>query len=110
VDDADNVTSFSSRGPTADGRVKPDIVFPGDGIVAAQADGTALGSVVEPGYVRLWNLRRTPTPREVGAATCLLLTRKPSAKRRRISLILRCQARLKHRRRLPAAWSRSCSW
>jgi subtilisin family serine protease len=53
VDDTDKVTSFSSRGPTADGRVKPDLVFPGAGIVAAQADGTALGPVIAPGYVQL---------------------------------------------------------
>jgi subtilisin family serine protease len=75
VDDADNVTSFSSRGPTADGRVKPDIVFPGDGIVAAQADGTALGSVVESGYVRLSGTSMA-TPHAAGSVA-LLLQAKP---------------------------------
>ncbi|MCB0167646.1 MAG: S8 family serine peptidase, partial [Anaerolineae bacterium] len=29
MDDSGRIASFSSRGPTADGRVKPDIVFPG---------------------------------------------------------------------------------
>ena len=33
--------SFSSRGPTADGRVKPDVSAPGVGIVSAQAGSTS---------------------------------------------------------------------
>ncbi len=51
TDDNDRVAVFSSRGPTADGRVKPDIVFPGVGIVAPQATGTQVGAVIEAGYV-----------------------------------------------------------
>ncbi|TCP52408.1 serine protease AprX [Tumebacillus sp. BK434] len=35
-----NVTSFSSRGPTADGRVKPDIMAPGYNIMAPRANST----------------------------------------------------------------------
>jgi serine protease AprX len=34
------LSSFSSRGPTADNRVKPDICAPGEGIVAARAGTT----------------------------------------------------------------------
>jgi len=74
VDDADKVTNFSSRGPTADGRVKPDIVFPGAGIVAAQAQGTALGSVVAPGYVELSGTSMA-TPHATGCVTLLLQAR-----------------------------------
>ncbi len=44
VDRADAIASFSSRGPTVDGRVKPDIVLPGSDIVAARATGTSLGT------------------------------------------------------------------
>lgn len=51
MDDSGRIASFSSRGPTADGRVKPDIVFPGVNIVAAQAAGTHMGQVVAAGYV-----------------------------------------------------------
>jgi len=51
INDSDQIASFSSRGPTADGRVKPDLVYPGVNIVAPQAAGTTLGRVIEPGYV-----------------------------------------------------------
>ncbi len=34
ADHEDNVASFSGRGPTADGRVKPDIVAPGTSIIS----------------------------------------------------------------------------
>jgi len=75
VDDADKVTNFSSRGPTSDGRVKPDLVFPGAGIVAAQADGTALGPVIAPGYVQLSGTSMA-TPHATGGVA-LLLQAKP---------------------------------
>ena len=38
------IASFSSRGPTADGRIKPDVVAPGSGVVVADLRGG--------GYVR----------------------------------------------------------
>lgn len=71
TDDGDRVTTFSSRGPTADGRVKPDLVFPGFGIVSAQAAGTELGSVIVSGYISL-NGTSMATPHASGTA-CLLL-------------------------------------
>ncbi|MDW6064206.1 S8 family serine peptidase [Streptomyces sp. FXJ1.4098] len=37
VDDADTVADFSSRGPTIDGTLKPDLAAPGVDIVAAKA-------------------------------------------------------------------------
>lgn len=72
--DADAIASFSSRGPTGDGRVKPDIVFPGVGIVAAQAAGTQLGAVVETGYISLSGTSMA-TPHAAGSA-CLFLQAK----------------------------------
>lgn len=71
TDDGDRVTAFSSRGPTTDGRVKPDLVFPGFGIVSAQAAGTQLGSVIVSGYISL-NGTSMATPHASGSA-CLLL-------------------------------------
>lgn len=43
-----NLTSFSSRGPTADGRIKPDIAAPGYNITAA-AKGTTNGYITYSG-------------------------------------------------------------
>lgn len=37
--DADSVAYFSSSGPTADGRFKPDLVAPGAAVVSARSDG-----------------------------------------------------------------------
>ncbi|WP_108667411.1 S8 family serine peptidase [Euzebya rosea] len=43
-----SLSSFSSRGPTTDGRIKPDLAAPGDGIMAAQT-GTRSGYVSKSG-------------------------------------------------------------
>ncbi|ABQ24599.1 S8 family serine peptidase [Geotalea uraniireducens] len=36
---AENMASFSSNGPTADGRIKPTVTAPGYGIISADSDG-----------------------------------------------------------------------
>lgn len=72
---ADQVTSFSSRGPTSDGRVKPDVCFPGYGIVAVRAAGTAMGTPVDSFYTAASGTSMA-TPHAAG--TCaLLLQAKP---------------------------------
>eukprot|EP00903_Cladosiphon_okamuranus_P015158 g14016.t1 len=40
VYDIDHVSSFSSWGPTLDGRIKPEVVAPGDAVYSAAGDGT----------------------------------------------------------------------
>jgi subtilisin family serine protease len=40
VDRDDHIASYSSRGPSAAGAIKPDVTAPGTGIVAAQAGST----------------------------------------------------------------------
>ncbi len=71
IDDNDHIARFSSRGPTADGRVKPDIVYPGVGIVAARAAGTTLGTVIEEGYVSSDGTSMA-TPHAAGVAALML--------------------------------------
>ena len=49
-DKTDQIAWFSSRGPTKDDRVKPDILLPGSNIVAARAKDTSLGNVLNEYY------------------------------------------------------------
>lgn len=44
------VAIFSSRGPTADDRIKPDILLPGVTITSCRAAGTRLGAVLDEHY------------------------------------------------------------
>jgi serine protease AprX len=71
TNDSDQVTSFSSRGPTKDGRVKPDVCFPGYGIVAARAKGTRMGTPVDAFYTSA-NGTSMATPHASGAVALLL--------------------------------------
>lgn len=68
---SDGIAGFSSRGPTADGRVKPDVVFPGVGIVSARAAGTSMGTPVSDRYTSA-NGTSMATPHATGAVTLLL--------------------------------------
>jgi len=70
-DDYDQVASFSSRGPTADGRVKPDILFPGVGIVSCRAGGTSMGNPVDDFYTSASGTSMA-TPHASGVAALLL--------------------------------------
>ncbi|MHB1293989.1 MAG: S8 family peptidase [Anaerolineae bacterium] len=68
--DLDRVASFSSRGPTSDGRRKPDVVFPGVDIVAARANGTAMGTIYDAYYVAASGTSMA-TPHAAGVAALL---------------------------------------
>jgi subtilisin family serine protease len=47
-DNPDTMTSFSSRGPTADGRIKPEVVAPGSWILSVKAAQAPAGSFWGP--------------------------------------------------------------
>jgi subtilisin family serine protease len=71
VDDSDEVTWFSSRGPRGgDNGLKPDVTGPGDGIVAARAAGTAMGPVVDDLHVSASGTSMA-APHVAGAAAVL---------------------------------------
>ncbi len=70
VDRSDRVASFSSRGPTADGRVKPDICFPGTDIISARAAGTSMGTPVNDRYTAASGTSMA-TPHASGVAALL---------------------------------------
>ena len=50
TDKTDGIAWFSSRGPTKDTRVKPDVCFPGVNIVAPRAKNTTMGTPVDDKY------------------------------------------------------------
>jgi serine protease AprX len=67
----DEVAQFSSRGPTGDGRQKPDLLFPGVSIAAPRSAGTALGRPVDSLYTALDGTSQA-TPMASGSAALLL--------------------------------------
>jgi len=70
TDDHDAVASFSSRGPTADGRPKPDLCFPGVGIIAPRSSGTSMGTPVDNLYTQASGTSMA-TPHAAGTAALL---------------------------------------
>lgn len=80
------VSYFSSRGPTADGRIKPDLVAPGERILSCAAVSSAKftkalaasGAKVEPGtaYFREESGTSMAAPHVAGAVAAILSVRK----------------------------------
>ena len=71
TDKLDSNASFSSRGPTADNRTKPDICFPGVNIRSCRASGTNLGLAPNTFYTTLSGTSMA-TPHATGACALLL--------------------------------------
>ena len=71
--DEEIIAHFSSRGPTADGRSKPDIVLPGHHVTAARGAGTAMG-VPHDNYYTKASGTSMATP--MAAGLCALLLQK----------------------------------
>ncbi|MHA1753109.1 MAG: S8 family peptidase, partial [Candidatus Helarchaeota archaeon] len=86
TDKNDGIAWFSSRGPTADGRIKPDICFPGYNIVAARAKNTSMGHPVNNYYTSASGTSMA-TPHCAGVAT-LLKCAKPEISSHEIKQII----------------------
>jgi hypothetical protein len=61
----ENLADFSSRGPACDGRIKPDIVYPGEYVLSSRAGGESSEllwmrgtSMATPGFARLVGMCR----------------------------------------------------
>jgi len=69
----DYMAGFSSQGPTADYRLKPDVCAPGVDIVAARSEGTTMGDPIAD-YYTMASGTSMATPHVAGAAALVLQT------------------------------------
>ncbi|MFI6338409.1 S8 family peptidase [Streptomyces sp. NPDC050535] len=91
VDRTDAMAEFSSRGPTADGSLKPDLTAPGVDIVAAKAAEGMDGDPAADGYVSMSGTSMA-TPHVAGAAA-ILAQRHPDWTGERIKAALTASAK-----------------
>ncbi|MEH0420355.1 S8 family peptidase [Streptomyces sp. B21-083] len=91
VDRTDAMAEFSSRGPTADGSLKPDLTAPGVDIVAAKAAEGTDGDPAADGYVSMSGTSMA-TPHVAGAAA-ILAQRHPDWTGERIKAALTASAK-----------------
>jgi subtilisin family serine protease len=71
TDKQDSIASYSSRGPTVDGRVKPDLCFPGSSIHSCRAKNTSMGEPIDDFYTTASGTSMA-TPHASGSSALLL--------------------------------------
>lgn len=95
-DHADDLAAFSSRGPTQDGRIKPDLVAPGTNILSVRSRGInssthgwgpPLGEVLHGSYM-FYGGTSMATPLAAGAAALVRQYLRTVKRRRRPSAAL----------------------
>lgn len=91
--DTGQITSFSSRGPTRDGRIKPDVVAPGMLITSARSNATAKRPTDPDAFHRILAGTSMAAP-HVAGVIALLLQYRPNLAAIEIPEIIRNTARL----------------
>jgi serine protease AprX len=71
TDKQDGIADYSSRGPSADGRVKPDVCFPGSSIHSCRAKNTSMGQPLNDYYTTASGTSMA-TPHATGSSALLL--------------------------------------
>ena len=82
TDRTGNIASFSSIGPTRDGRQKPDIAAPGQGITSALStfeDTTGLASIIYPGQKHFVDQGTSMATPHITGGSALILGAFPTA-------------------------------
>jgi len=97
----DEISSFSSLGPSRDGRNKPDITAPGQIILSALSSDLAIGNDVNPVYVspsgKMQVLQGTSmSAPQVTGAIALMLEKNPQANYDTVMKVLTQTARQDH--------------
>jgi len=92
----DTLADFSSRGPTGDGRPKPDVVAPGVRIISCRAAGTDIRTIydtyIDPDYVECTGTSMAAP--HVAGTVALMLNANPNLTPAQVKAILRQTARL----------------
>jgi len=82
TDRTGNISTFSSIGPTRDGRQKPDLAAPGQGIASALSafsDTTGLASIIYPGQKHFIDQGTSMAAPHIAGASALILGAYPTA-------------------------------